>query len=86
MITNEQRQQELNDKFSLLEGWAGEEEYRIAEKEKDAKIILNKLIENTKNLKENTSLLALDDDNLAELLNKINTFSSEVAAEVSRRS
>lgn len=84
-MTEEQRRKELSDKFKDLTGWAGDEEFRMKEKEEDAARICTKVTNQLDALLENTSLLALNNDQLAELLKKSISFTAELEAEARRR-
>lgn len=81
------RRQELHDKYK--EQWSHpaemDVEYRIAEKERDAELIKDKACGQLKALLENTSLLALNNEQLASLLSEAQAFVAELSAEARRR-
>ena len=83
--TDLERRQELNDKFKDLTGWKGDEIVRIQEKEDDADRMLSKLGGHLRDLWQNTSLLAIPNDKLQIISDRLNDFKTKIDAEIARR-
>jgi hypothetical protein len=86
-MTDEQRKSELLDKYKEQWSQPGEMdvEFRIKEKEEDAARINGKLCCHLESLIENTSLLALTNEQLVELIAKCDAFCAELDLEAKRR-
>ena len=86
-MTDEQRKSELLDKYKEQWGQPGEMdvEFRIKEKEDDAARINEKLCGHLESLIKKTSLLALTNEQLAELIKQCTAFCAEINLEAKRR-
>jgi len=84
-MSDSQRRNELTNKFAEREGWADGNEFRLQEKEDDAARIIQKLLNQIDSLKSNTSLLAIPNNLLMEVLNKLSEMTLEVDSEARRR-
>lgn len=86
-MTDEQRKQELHEKYKEQWSQPGEmdAEFRIKEKEADAERINVKLLGHLDSLLVNTSLLALTNEQLAELIKQCEAFCVELDTEAKRR-
>jgi hypothetical protein len=83
---DEVRQQELCDKFKKSLGWPDHDvEFRIAEKERDAEIQIQKASGCLDNLLLNTSLLAVSNEKLKELYLKLNEVEALIETELRSR-
>ena len=85
--TDKIRRQELNDKFKDLEGWdIPSVEFRIREKEGDADRVGAKIHLHLDAIWNNTSLLAIPNDKLQIMADKVSDFAAKINAEITRRS
>ena len=87
IMPDEIRRQELHDKYKEQWSHPGEMDvaFRIKEKEDDAERINGKLLGHLDSLLVNASLLALTNEQLAELLKQSAAFTLELDLEAKRR-
>ncbi len=84
-MTDQERKEALNEKFQILEGWKDNIEFRVKEKEDDATRINTKLLAHLENLLINTSLLALTNEQISELIKQTSSFLVEIQLEAKTR-
>jgi|CXWL01.1.fsa_nt_gi hypothetical protein len=84
--TDEQRRQELIVLYKNKLGWPEDDiNFRVEEKERDASNILQKIIGQIDALVENVSLLALDNNQLLILKEKIDSVKLLIDSEITNR-